>query len=60
MLEIKELIIKVTVRDEAAGRSGRPPQAGLPAGDELQRWQRELTRTCVQQVLAELQRRTDR
>jgi hypothetical protein len=60
MLEIKELIIKVTVYDEAGGSTGRLPQPGLPTGDELQRWQRELTRTCVQQVLAELQRRADR
>jgi len=59
-LEIRELIIKVTVQDDAAGSPNRQPQLWLPAGDERRRWEQELTRTCVQQVLAELQRRNER
>ena len=59
-IEIRELIIKVTVQDETGSRAGQPTQPGGRAGDELRRWQQELARTCVQQVLAELQRRNER
>lgn len=58
-IEIRELIIKVTVQDDS-----RPPgPAALAAGltvPDLYRWQQELTRTCVQEVLEELSRRAER
>jgi hypothetical protein len=59
-IEIRELIIKVTVQDNADSHASQPNQPSGLVGDELRRWQQELTRTCVQQVLAELQRRNER
>lgn len=58
-IEIRELVIKVTVQDEA--RHASPP--GAPAGlasPDLRRWQQELTQACVREVLAELRHRAER
>ncbi|MFD1872684.1 DUF5908 family protein [Hymenobacter bucti] len=57
-IEIRELVIKVTVQDQVAGSSA-PATPPAPTA-ELRQWQQELARTCVQQVLAELQRRRER
>ncbi|MBF9222669.1 DUF5908 family protein [Hymenobacter ruricola] len=57
-IEIRELVIKVTVQDDA--RPAQPPPAGGLGGPDLQRWQQELTRACVQEVLDELSRRAER
>lgn len=56
-IEIRELVIKVTVQDKAAGPAATP---ATPPPAELRQWQQELARTCVQQVLAELQRQRER
>jgi hypothetical protein len=56
-IEIRELVIKITVQDKVAGQVAAP--AALPPA-ELRQWQQELARTCVQQVLAELQRQRER
>ncbi len=58
-IEIRELVIKVTVQDEARPAPASAPAAAL-AGPDLRRWQQELTEACVQEVLAELQRRAER
>ena len=60
-IEIRELIIKVTVLDAADARppASPPPPAAL-TGEALQRFQQDLAQTCVRQVLAELQRRRER
>ena len=58
-IEIRELIIKVTVQDDARPVQSPTPAAAL-AGPDLRRWQQELTEACVQEVLAELQRRAER
>lgn len=59
-IEIRELIIKVTVQADAAPRPSPTTPVGLPAGDELRQWQQELTQACVRQVLTELQRQRER
>jgi hypothetical protein len=56
-IEIRELVIKVTVHDNGPGRAAAP---AAPPAAELRQWQQELARTCVQQVLAELQRQRER
>lgn len=63
-IEIRELIIKVTVQDDANSRAGQVPHAGGLTGPELQRLlqqqQLEVTQNCVRQVLATLQTRRER
>ena len=59
-IEIRELIIKVTVQAGPDPSPSPTPRVGLPAGDELRQWQQELTQTCVRQVLSELQRQRER
>jgi len=58
-IEIRELVIKVTVQDDAqpAGLQGAPAGTAQP---DLRRWQQELTQACVREVLAELRRRAER
>ena len=60
-IEIRELLIKVTVLDAA---DARQPASPLPpaalAGEALLRFQQDLAQTCMRQVLAELQRRRER
>ncbi len=59
-IEIRELVIKVTVQDDNARPAGPAmPTVGLTTAD-LRHWQQELTRTCVQEVLEELSRRAER
>lgn len=60
-LEIRELIIKVTVLAGADARQPAPPApAAALTGEALQRFQQDLAQACVRQVLAELQRRRER
>ena len=60
-IEIKELLIKVTVLDEVPRPVAGPlaAAAGLTAAAHAQLRQ-DLTQDCVRQVLAELQRRRER
>lgn len=55
-IEIRELVIRVTVQDETQ----QPAPAVGPPGPDLRRWQQELTQACVQEVLAKLRRRAER
>ncbi|PJJ60778.1 DUF5908 family protein [Hymenobacter chitinivorans] len=57
-IEIRELVIKVTVHDDARPLP-EPAAAGLGA-DALRRLRKELTESCVQQVLTELSKRRQR
>jgi hypothetical protein len=62
-IEIRELLIKVTVLDEAPRPAGPlAPAAGLTAAHAQLRQElaHDLTQDCVRQVLAELQRRRER
>jgi hypothetical protein len=59
-IEIRELLIKVTVLDEAPRLAGPPAQPAAPTAGALQQLRQELTQDCVRQVLAELQRRRER
>lgn len=60
-IEIRELIIKVTVLDAALVHpASQALQPAALAGEALQRFQQDLAQTCVRQVLAELQRRRER
>lgn len=60
-IEIRELVIKVTVLDESESAVGqRPQQAVGLTEDDLRHLRQELTQTCVRQVLAELERRRGR
>ncbi len=56
-IEIRELIIKVTVHDE--NRPPARPEAGFSAADQEQ-LRRELTESCVRQVLTQLRKRQER
>lgn len=59
-IEIRELLIKVTVLDETP--AGAAPLASPAAltGAALRQFQHELTQTCVRQVLSELKQRRER
>ncbi|MDO7883967.1 DUF5908 family protein [Hymenobacter cheonanensis] len=59
-IEIRELLIKVTVLDDAPARAVPPAPPAALAGEALRQFQQDLTQTCVRQVLAELQRRRER
>ncbi|RSK43447.1 DUF5908 family protein [Hymenobacter perfusus] len=57
-IEIRELIIKVTVHDEGRLPAARPEAAvSTEAREQLRR---EITESCVRQVLAQLRRRQER
>jgi hypothetical protein len=59
-IEIRELVIKVTVQDDASPGVGVGPVAPAAPPPNLRHWQQELTQACVREVLAELRRRTER
>lgn len=59
-IEIRELLIKVTVLDNTQCAAGPLPQPVALTGEELRRFQQELVQTCVRQVLAELERQRER
>ncbi|WP_167852204.1 DUF5908 family protein [Hymenobacter elongatus] len=56
-IEIRELIIKVTVHDDS--RLPVRPEAAVSA-EAREQLRRELTEGCVRQVLARLRRREER
>jgi|GEM_PF-4168847 len=56
-IEIRELVIKVTVHDES--RLPTPTEAVFSAEDR-EKLRRELTEACVRQVLAQLRRSQER
>ncbi|UOQ52077.1 DUF5908 family protein [Hymenobacter cellulosivorans] len=58
-IEIRELVIKVTVHDDARPLP-EPAAAGIVGEDALRRLRKELTDSCVQQVLSELSKRRQR
>ena len=53
-IEIRELVIKVTVHED-----GRRPAAAVSA-EALAQLRRELTESCVREVLAQLRRQRER
>lgn len=60
-IEIRELIIKVTLHDGAAGPGSSSPAAvAPPSSTALRQLQQDMTQDCVRQVLAELQRQRER
>ncbi|MCA8829719.1 DUF5908 family protein [Hymenobacter pini] len=57
-IEIRELIIKVTVHDESRLPATRPEAAfSAEAREQLRR---EITESCVRQVLTQLRRQQER
>ena len=58
-IEIRELIIKVTVYDDDRPPGGLPVAAGLREED-VRQLRKELTDSCVRQVLQELNKRRER
>ncbi|MCC2545352.1 DUF5908 family protein [Hymenobacter sp. BT175] len=56
-IEIRELVIKVTVHDES--RLPVQTEAAFSV-DEREKLRRELTESCVRQVLAALDKRRER
>lgn len=59
-IEIRELVIKVTVQDEASGQPGPAAIAPGLSSAELRQLQREMTQACVRQVLDTLKQRRER
>jgi len=59
-IEIRELVIKVTVQDEAGSPPNLPPSSTGLSGAELRQLQREITQVCVRQVLDTLKQRRER
>ena len=59
-IEVRELIIRVTVQDDSAARVPALATTAALAPNDLRQLREELTQTCVRQVLAELQRRRER
>jgi hypothetical protein len=59
-IEIRELVIKVTVQDDATPGGGAGPLAPAAPPPDLRHWQQELTQACVREVLSELRRRAER
>lgn len=58
-IEIKELIIKASVRDESEKSTGKPTAPTVSAGDDAAREEQLVTR-CVEQVMAILKLKNER
>jgi len=59
-IEIRELIIKVTLHDGTAAPASVAPAPAVPSTAALRQLQQDMTQDCVRQVLAELQRQRER
>jgi len=59
-IEIRELVIKVTVQDEPGGQASPAVVTNGLSGAELRQLQREVTQACVRQVLDTLKQRRER